>query len=67
MANEKRPGRRRAEQLALVMSRLDDGSVAMATSLDAIAVDAGRARRCEPALARLFPAIIVDIFEVEGM
>lgn len=43
------------------------GAVAAAAALDAVAVDAGRTRCGEAALACLLPAVIVDVFEIEGV
>lgn len=43
------------------------GAVAAAAVLDVFAVDAGRVRGGEAALACLLPAVVVDILEIEGV
>ncbi len=49
------------------MSGLDDGSVAISSILNPLAVDAGRPGSAKPALSGLLPAVVVDVFEVESV
>lgn len=53
--------------MLLSVGGLDDGAVAMAAGLDAFAVYAGGTRRREAALPGLLFAVVIDIFEVEGV
>ena len=46
---------------------LDDCSVAISSILNPLAVDTRRTRGAEPALSGLFPAVVVDVLDVEGV
>ena len=46
---------------------MSNGAVTATALLDSVAVDSGRRSCSKAALARLFPAVIVDKFDVEGV
>lgn len=49
------------------MSRLNYGTVSLTARLYPITVDTGGSARSIPTLSSLFSAVVVDIFEVEGV
>ena len=53
--------------MALLLDGLGNRAVATSTGLHALAVDARGMRRREAALSGLLPAIVVYVFDVEGM
>lgn len=53
--------------MALLLDGLGNRAVATSAGLHALAVDARGMRRREAALSGLLPAIVVYVFDVEGM
>jgi hypothetical protein len=50
-----------------LVDRLNDRTVTMTSALDPLAIDARSTGCCEPAFTGLLFALVIDVFEVEGV